>query len=84
MYNGEVMALLSHISSPELFKRFKSNFILENLHEKCREILILDRICHIQPVLYDGVSKSFRTEHLKRELEMVQLSATRCSFIAIL
>jgi uncharacterized membrane protein len=33
---------------------------------------------------YDGVSKSFRTGHLERELQMVQLSATRCRCIAIL
>jgi len=29
--------------------------------------------------IYDGVSKSFRTGRLERELQMVQLSATRCS-----
>jgi hypothetical protein len=34
--------------------------------------------------VYDGVSKSFRTGHLERELQMVQLSATRYSCIAIL
>jgi hypothetical protein len=34
--------------------------------------------------LYEGVSKSFRTGRLERELQMVQLSATRCSCIAIL
>jgi hypothetical protein len=33
---------------------------------------------------YEGVSKSFRTGRLKRELQMVQLSATRYSCIAIL
>jgi hypothetical protein len=33
---------------------------------------------------HDGVSKSFRTGCLKRELQMVQLSATRCSCNAIL
>jgi len=33
---------------------------------------------------YEGVSKSFRTGHLERELQMLQLSATRCSFIAVL
>jgi hypothetical protein len=33
---------------------------------------------------YEGVSKSFRTVRLGRELQMVQLSATRCSHIAIL
>jgi hypothetical protein len=34
--------------------------------------------------LYEGVSKSFRTYFLERELQMVHLSATRCSCIAIL
>jgi hypothetical protein len=33
---------------------------------------------------YEGVSKSFRTGRLKRELQMVQVSATRCSCIASL
>jgi hypothetical protein len=33
---------------------------------------------------YEVISKSFRTGSLERELQMVQLSATRCSFIAIL
>jgi hypothetical protein len=34
--------------------------------------------------VYEGVSKSFRTGRLERELQIVQLSATRCSCIAIL
>jgi hypothetical protein len=34
--------------------------------------------------LYEGVSKSFRTGLLERELQMAELSATRCSYIAIL
>jgi hypothetical protein len=34
--------------------------------------------------LYEGVFKSFRTGRLQRELQMVQLSASRCSCIAIL
>jgi hypothetical protein len=34
--------------------------------------------------LYDGISKSFRTGRLERELQMVQLSATRCSCMVIL
>jgi hypothetical protein len=33
---------------------------------------------------HERVSKSFRTGRLERELQMVQLSATRCSCIAIL
>jgi hypothetical protein len=35
-------------------------------------------------VMYVGVSKSFPTGRLERELQMVQLCATRCSRIAIL
>jgi hypothetical protein len=35
-------------------------------------------------LMYEGVSKSFRTGPLERQLQMVQLSATRCSYIAIL
>jgi hypothetical protein len=35
-------------------------------------------------LVYEGVSKSFRTGRLKRELQMIQLSATRCSCIALL
>jgi hypothetical protein len=33
---------------------------------------------------YEGVSKSFRSGRLEWELQMVQLSATRCSYIAVL
>jgi hypothetical protein len=37
------------------------------------------------PTAYlQGVSKSFRTGRLERELQMVQLSATRCRCIALL
>jgi hypothetical protein len=35
-------------------------------------------------MMYEGVTKSFRTGRLERELQMVHLSATRCSCIAIL
>jgi hypothetical protein len=35
-------------------------------------------------LIYECVSRSFRTDRLERELQMIQLSATRCSFIAIL
>jgi hypothetical protein len=34
--------------------------------------------------VYEDVSKRFRTGRLERELQMIQLSATRCSCIAIL
>jgi hypothetical protein len=42
-----------------------------------------DRFSH-QNSIYDGVSKSFRTGLLECKLQMVQLSTTRCSCIAIL
>jgi hypothetical protein len=35
-------------------------------------------------VFYEDISKSFRTGILDRELQMVQLSATRCSCVTIL
>jgi hypothetical protein len=38
----------------------------------------------LQSEMYDSVFKSFRTGRLERELQMVQLFATRCSCIAIL
>jgi hypothetical protein len=34
--------------------------------------------------MYESVSKSFRTGRLEEKLQMVQLSATRCSCISIL
>jgi hypothetical protein len=35
-------------------------------------------------VLYEGVSKSFRTGRMELELQMVQISAIKYSYIAIL
>jgi hypothetical protein len=35
-------------------------------------------------LVYKGVSKRFRPSRLQRELQTVQFSATRCSYIAIL
>jgi hypothetical protein len=45
----------------------------------CEEHFIL-----VQHKTYEGVTKSFWTGHLEQELQMVQLSATRCSCNAIL
>jgi hypothetical protein len=41
-------------------------------------------LLHPLKVKYEGVSKSFRIGRLERELQMVQLYATRCSCIATL
>jgi len=34
--------------------------------------------------IYEGISKSFRTGRLERELQIEQLYATRCSYTALL
>jgi len=39
---------------------------------------------HLTKITYAGLFKSFRTGRLEREPQMLQLFATRCSFIAIL
>jgi hypothetical protein len=39
---------------------------------------------NINSYTYEGITKCFRTGRLEREMQMVQLSATRCSCIAIL
>jgi hypothetical protein len=44
--------------------------------------LCLNKYCVVKT--YEGVTKSFRTGRLERELQMVQLPATRCSCITIL
>jgi hypothetical protein len=38
----------------------------------------------VSSCVYGGVSKRFRTGRQERELQIVQLSVTRCRFIAIL
>jgi hypothetical protein len=52
------------------------------------KVLIFDGSTHLRSFpyvgLYEDVSKSFRTGRLEQELQMVQLSATRCSCITIL
>jgi hypothetical protein len=56
------------------FYRVESNF--NKWIEVLREFL--------STCTHEGVSKSFRTGRLERELQMVQLSATKCSCNAIL
>jgi hypothetical protein len=46
--------------------------------------MIYFEFLNVQSMLHDGVSKSFQTGRLEPELQMVQLSASRCSCIAIL
>jgi hypothetical protein len=53
-------------SAPHVLHR---NFIMQIHHNELVQIVLI----------YEGVSKSFRTGRLERELQIVQLSATRCS-----
>jgi hypothetical protein len=48
-----------------------------------KQIMYKCKLSHFR-CIYEGVSKSVWTGLLERELQMVQLSATRCSCIAIL
>jgi hypothetical protein len=82
---------ISHSSVADLFiySRYKSitlkisHYKYHNI-EQSQEIIL--NINHIEKIfkIYKGVSKSFRTGRLERELQMVQLCATMCSCIAIL
>jgi len=48
-----------------------------------RYVVAIRKFICMNSRLWD-VSKRFRTGRLERELKVVQLSATRCSFISIL
>jgi hypothetical protein len=52
-----------------------------SLHRYMSMVYTAQRI--VGNITYEGVSKSFRTGLLERELQTVQLSATRCSCITI-
>jgi hypothetical protein len=56
------------------------------IHHHWWTVITMDiNICnHEAKWLYEGASKSFQTGRLERELQMVQLSATRYSYITIL
>jgi hypothetical protein len=52
-----------------------------SLKDTCLRLRIL---CKVASGIYEGVSRTFRTGRLERELQMVQISATSCSCSAIL
>jgi hypothetical protein len=64
---------------------FRSLWLLECLtHHRLWRILGYSTTLFQLNELYEGESKSFRTGRLERELQVVQLTAIRCSCIAIL
>jgi hypothetical protein len=72
------------------FLEYLIDFIKTNYNRRERERGVLNsawEMTHsllMRSAVYEGVSKSFRTGRLERELQRVQLSTTRCSCIAIL
>jgi hypothetical protein len=60
--------------------RFKLYFIM--CTDRARRML--EQPSTFSLLVYEGVSESFQTGRLEPELQTVQLSATRCSFIAVL
>jgi len=65
--------LIRHVQS--VLDRSKTEFAVSN------PVWDMDRYCHLY---VPGLSKTFRTGRLERELQMVQLSATVCSYITVL
>jgi len=58
---------------------------VEWMEDELLETITNKQVVSVITILaYGGVSESFRTGHVERELHMVQLYATRCSCIAIL
>jgi hypothetical protein len=68
---------------------------MTNFHDKNKRVFAVDsgsktlfvhiNAKYINPCTqYEGVSRSFQTDCLEQELQMVQLSVTRCSRVAIL
>jgi hypothetical protein len=70
--NAFSFKMLSHLQSEQTYALIS---VTKRIH--CEEM-------STSVVIQDCVSKSVRTGRLERELQMVQLSATRCSCIAIL
>jgi hypothetical protein len=58
----------------------KQSYIRSSNRENYRHCTLT----YVRYETYDVVSESFRTGRLERELQMVQLSATSCSYIATL
>jgi len=54
------------------------------VHYRVNKSPSLDLIPNQLNLVYEGVFKSFRTGRLERELQMIQISATKCNCIAIL
>jgi hypothetical protein len=61
-----------------------SSRLYEDVTEIVQELAVAVQATSESSHRYEGVSRSFRTGSLERELQVVQLSATRCSCVTIL
>jgi hypothetical protein len=61
-----------------------TNWVLRHDHVEMQGRALRAQFWSWNPLAYKGVSKSFQTGCLEQELQMVQLSATKCSCITIL
>jgi len=76
--NTEVKYMQIHLATYRAYGRLVKRIVFEypyNLHKYIKQLHRTRDEC---------VSRSFRTGRLGRELQIVQLSATKCSCIAIL
>jgi hypothetical protein len=72
---------------PNLFKLYTSSDIvmmIKTVDINCACMVHVKMGKEYATLEYEGISRSFRTGHLERQLQTVQLSATRCSCIVIL
>jgi hypothetical protein len=78
----ELHSYVSHAAIPSTSAKCRSP--LNRSRPNTCFLFILQLPTHLKHLRYEGVTKSFRTGRRERVLQMVQLSATRCSSIAIL
>jgi hypothetical protein len=78
--SAEVKNELSYTSTPQYaFMGWCSVKAQGQLYLYCLSISIITTMLMLKEYTYEGVSKSFRTGPRERKLQMVQLSATKCS-----
>jgi hypothetical protein len=82
--NRKYSASIFIISCFHNFVTYCTPWDLSETDHSCLKWEKLSPTTHTHKRAREGVSKSFRTGRLERELQMVQLAATRCNCIAIL
>jgi hypothetical protein len=73
-----------HTSSMQVMYFFDARHQISYAYKISSLTIYIHARAHICLIQYEGVSQSFRTGRVEWELQMVQLSATKCSCIATL